>query len=109
MPRSEDSPSVTYVRPYRVASVAEPVGAVITDTGHAFGITPLRPYSRPVRLTCTQCSWQVAVVGLPAIGERARSHASTHEPVTASASPDSRGLVSAVQAAIRSAARRRYR
>jgi hypothetical protein len=89
--------------------MADPVGAVITDTGHAFGITPLRPYSRPVRLTCTQCSWQVAVVGLPAIGERARSHASTHEPVTVPEPPNQRGLVSAVQAAIRSAARRRSR
>jgi hypothetical protein len=49
------------------------------------------------------------VVGLPAIGERARSHASTHEPVTVPEPPNQRGLVSAVQAAIRSAARRRSR
>lgn len=68
--------------PCRVVSVAEPVGAVVTDTGLAFGIEPLRPFARPVRLTCTQCSWQVAVVGLPAIGERARGHASMHEPAS---------------------------
>ena len=73
--------------PYRVVSVAEPVGAVVTDTGLTFAIAPLRPYARPVRLTCTQCSWQVVVVGLPAIGERARGHASMHDPVRTAVPP----------------------
>jgi hypothetical protein len=70
--------------PARVVSVAEPVGAVVTDTGVTFGIAPLRPFTRPIRLTCTHCSWQVAVVGLPAIGERARDHALLHDPVVES-------------------------
>jgi hypothetical protein len=71
-------------------SVVAPVGAVVTDTGLTFGLTPLHPFSRPIRVTCTQCSWQVAVVGLAAVGERARRHAAGHDPVIAGPSPGSR-------------------
>jgi len=85
--------------PVRVASVAEPVGAVVTDTGVTFGIAPLRPFSRPIRLTCTQCSWQVAVVGLPAIGERVRDHARQHDPVP---EPAPAGRFGSLLAAVRS-------
>jgi hypothetical protein len=78
-PRLGSRPATTESVAVGVVSIASPVGAVVTDTGHTFAVDAVNPLAQPVRLRCTLCAWQTTVTGLPAIDVTVRRHAAAHD------------------------------
>jgi hypothetical protein len=72
-------PVLTQETPAGVVSIAAPVGAIVTDTGHTFAVHPVNPLAQPFRLRCTRCPWQATVTGLPELTGQARRHAAAHD------------------------------
>jgi len=60
------------------AVIAVPVGAIVTDSLHAFAVEPVDVTAMPVRVRCSACPWQATATGLDAATAEATRHALAH-------------------------------